>query len=145
MCGADVLDSTSNASNIVGASGADMAYVLQLNYPLTVTTISTCEFATFDTAIAVYGSSESEEVCSNDDSCFLRSEVICELPRGNYFIVVSSSSVDPESSGDFELTVHCDGKSVLKFHEMRSDRHLCMKRGGVDGCGRGEDVVSQWW
>ena len=90
-----------NATN-AGAS-ADVFYSLHLDAD-TALDISLCD-SDYDTSLGVFvnnAGTPGDMIAGNDDSCDSQSQVICEIPAGDYFIVVDGYSA---YEGDYTLSV----------------------------------------
>ena len=118
---------TSYYSAASTGSGADAVYSIDLAEAGNVN-ISLCGSG-YDTALGVF-TSDGVLVAANDDFCSTQSEIICSMPAGMYYIVVSGWGT---SEGDYTFNVNLlDDPSPVAGYAVYRDGVQIAAVEGVD-------------
>jgi len=117
-CGDRVSGSTIGSPVSLGRTPGDV-YSMSVSESTQVT-LSTCDFADFDTYVVVADETHTF-LCEDDDSCGmgLKSHVSCAVPPGDYLVLVTGFS--DSDVGSYNLDVVCSGRCYYQFTVVFSD------------------------
>lgn len=113
-CGDSVTGSTYELASQVGDGSGEAHIPFSVEEALEIT-VSSCN-SDFDTWLRVWNAELTEEICHCDDcgACGTRTVLDCQLPPGDYVIVVDGYQ---EREGNYEIEIACTDSSGCNSHD----------------------------